>query len=608
MSLNSVDLTGWLALLEEEREPVFVSAWMSCVTARLTQLKEAVLVLGPMNAGPFVPVAFWPHQTPCSASLGVLCEQGLDLRRVIQRQEQGHSFLILPVLKGKDVLGVVGLTFVGQIPAQAREWVQWGIGWLLARPQHGGMASQAALTERMLLVMDVLLAAMSQDSLLTSAQAATTAAAHQLGCDRVSLGLGSGQQIRLIALSHSAEFSRRLDLVQALEACMHEAADQGSVIRFQKQTDQAALAHDDMQIKRSHEALLRHHGNELVLTVPFWIDEDRYGALLFEWANMGVSDELLSVAEGLTPVLGRALLDKQQANLSLMCKAWQSVRHPLKRWLGDSRVGLKLTIIVIVVGLLVMAVTPATFKVSASASLEGSVRRVVAAPFDGFVASAFYRAGQAVQQGTVLAALDDRSLKLEAQRWASQQEQYLTQAQDALAQRNLAQAQIASAQAQQAQAQRALAERKLQHTQLTAPFDGVLVSGDLSQHLGAAVQKGQVLFEISPLDQYRLVLWVSETDMAHLVVGQQGELVLSALPEDKFRFTLSLLTPVAQVQDGQNVFRVEARLAESVTAALLRPGMEGIGKIEIEPASLLWITTRQTVNWLRLQVWRWFGV
>jgi hypothetical protein len=37
----------------------------------------------------------------------------------------------------------------------------------------------------------------------------------------------------------------------------------------------------------------------------------------------------------------------------------------------------------------------------------------------------------------------------------------------------------------------------------------------------------------------------------------------------------------------------------------LRPGMEGIAKIEIDQRPLLWVWTRGLVEWLRLRLWEW---
>jgi multidrug resistance efflux pump len=146
----------------------------------------------------------------------------------------------------------------------------------------------------------------------------------------------------------------------------------------------------------------------------------------------------------------------------------------------------------------------------------------------------------------------------------------------------------------------------LKRSQLVAPFDGVIVSGDLSQQLGGAVHRGQQLFEIAPLDRYRLVMQVEENDIAHVRHGQRGEVVVTALPGQAIPFSVTLVTSVAQAAEGRNAFRVEASLPERVER--LRPGMEGVAKIGIGEARLVWIWTRRFTDWLRLKAWSWLGV
>jgi len=60
---------------------------------------------------------------------------------------------------------------------------------------------------------------------------------------------------------------------------------------------------------------------------------------------------------------------------------------------------------------------------------------------------------------------------------------------------------------------------------------------------------------------------------------------------------------VATAEDGRNFFRVEATINE--TGLTLRPGMEGIAKVEIDERSLLWIWTRPLIERIRLFIWAW---
>jgi hypothetical protein len=136
-----------------------------------------------------------------------------------------------------------------------------------------------------------------------------------------------------------------------------------------------------------------------------------------------------------------------------------------------------------------------------------------------------------------------------------------------------------------------------------APFDGVIVSGDLSQALGSPVEKGKVLFEVAPLDQYRVILQVGERDITYVHEGETGTLTLTGLPAQPLDFHVTKVTPVANSEDGRNFFRTEAALNDARLP--VRPGMEGVAKIDAGRRGLLWIWTHPLIDWARLLLWKW---
>ena len=111
----------------------------------------------------------------------------------------------------------------------------------------------------------------------------------------------------------------------------------------------------------------------------------------------------------------------------------------------------------------------------------------------------------------------------------------------------------------------------------------MVVTGDLSQSLGSPVERGKVLFEVAPLDAYRVVLQVDERDIADVAVGQHGELLLAAAPDRPLAFTVEKITPVSTAREGRNYFRVEAQARADPGPPA--PGMEGVGKIAVESAA-----------------------
>jgi multidrug resistance efflux pump len=227
------------------------------------------------------------------------------------------------------------------------------------------------------------------------------------------------------------------------------------------------------------------------------------------------------------------------------------------------------------------------------------------APADGYLKRALVRPGDRVKQGQVVAELADEDLKLEERKAQSEVSQLENSYGTALVKQDRAEVAILGAKLEEARAQLALVQSRLQRTQMTAPFDSVVTTGDLTQSLGAPVKKGEVLMTLAPEHDFRVILEVDERDVADVQLGKSGSLALSALPGDTFALEVTRITPVATTGQGRNYFEVEAKL--KANADQLRPGLLGVGKVEAGSRSLLWIWTHRVSDWVRLTVWSWLG-
>ena len=193
---------------------------------------------------------------------------------------------------------------------------------------------------------------------------------------------------------------------------------------------------------------------------------------------------------------------------------------------------------------------------------------------------------------------------LERAKWASQKAQYLNEYRDALGKFERSKVSVLKAQLRQVDAQLAMVDAQLSRIRINAPFDGIIVSGDLSQSLGSPSQRGDVLFEIAPLEDYRVILEVDERDISAIELAQSGELVLTGHSDKVIAITVNSITPISEVKEGRNFFRVEAKMGKKIDA--LRPGMKGVGKILIGKRKLIWIWSHPFVDWLRLSLWTWW--
>ncbi|WP_447979412.1 efflux RND transporter periplasmic adaptor subunit [Candidatus Nitrospira bockiana] len=461
---------------------------------------------------------------------------------------------------------------------------------------QAGVSADALPFEALRAVLDATATALDPDGFRPSATALVTTLATKLACDRVSLGILSQGRLHVRALSHSAQFNHKTDLLRTIAAAMEEAVDQDETIAWPPDAGRRA------QITRAHEELARRYYAGALCSVPLRSGGRLVGVLTFERAGDQVFDRAtVELCEGVGAFTGPILDLKRRDDEALWTKAYHAGREGLARVFGPGHLALKLVLALLIGVAVFLATATGEYRVTAKAVLEGEIQQAAAAPFDGYLDRAMARAGDVVKAGQVLATLQDRDLKLERLKWLSQHDELTKEYRQAMADRDAAKVAITTAQLEQADAQLKLATEKLARTQVTAPFDGVVVTGDWSQHLGSPVEQGQVLFEVAPLDSYRVVLEVDERDVAAVKVGQRGQVTLAAMPGEAFGFAVTTIMPVSTARDGRNYFRVEGRF--ETTPPRVRPAMEGVGKVSIDERRLAWIWTHDVIDWVRLKLW-----
>jgi RND family efflux transporter MFP subunit len=399
-------------------------------------------------------------------------------------------------------------------------------------------------------------------------------------------------------MSHSAMFQRKTQAADAIENAMEEALDQNASVSF------PASASTERRVAVAHKGLAKLAGGGAILSVVLSSRGRSIGVVTLERHRDEPFDpDTVSLCETIASLVGPMIDLQNDGDRLIAGRAVDAVGGGIKALVGPRRPAIKLAAAGIACLVTIFAFATGQFAVSAKSVTEGIIQRAAVAPFDGFVQSAPLRAGDKVRKDDVLAVLNDRDLALEAVKARSERDKLVQKHRDALAKHDRAEMVALSAQVHQADAQFSLAEDRLRKTRIVAPFDGLIVSGDLSQALGSPVERGKVLFEIAPLDAFRVALQVDERDIRYVKVGQTGKLALSGLPSRPLDFTVTSVTPVATAEEGRNYFRVEASLESRDVP--LRPGMEGVGRIEVGRATLSWIWTHPLIDWLWLMAWKW---
>ncbi len=419
----------------------------------------------------------------------------------------------------------------------------------------------------------------------------------QFDCERVAFAEFRGQHCRVLALSNSADFDHRSNLVRKLGDVMDEAVEQDAAILFPDD--------DSRLIQRAHRELARKYGCGSIATIPLIERRRVFGAVtLIASEDNPLDRQTLDLCQQSFALLAPYLALKREQERHILGKLVASARAALAATFGLRYLQAKLLTLVVASVLLFVSVGHGQFRVTADAVLEGEVQRVVAAPISGYLLASAVRAGDFIEQGQVMATLDDAELKLELTRLNGRLQKARREYRESQSARDLVNVRVIKAQIDQINAEIALVRQQLGSLQLVAPFDGVVIEGDLSQRLGSPVERGDALFKIAPLEGYRIILKVDEHLISYVRAGQPGMLTLTSLSRQNFPLLVRRITSVASAEDGANIFRVEASLPQA--PALLRPGMQGVGKIYTGEQRLIWIWTHEIVDWLRLWVWSWW--
>ena len=600
-----VDRALWQQLGEATTRADFCRAWLALQCSMLSEDRDsvgsAVVVLGEAEVGPFAPVATWPEDIRPSSAVTELAEECLSHREpaILPNAAGGYS-IAYPLLLDGRIYGVVALALRGSTH-ESRDVIrqlQWGSAWLDAFLRREQGREDAQTNQRLMTALDLIATALSEDRFLDAARALATELATLLECDRASVGVRKGKHVRVAAMSHSTAVGGRMGLLRKIGAAMDEACDRHDVLVAPAVGDEA------WSVNLEQRTLAAAMDGGAVLSVPIEGSEGSFGALTLERSG-GRAFELadIELCRSVAMAVASVLEIKHERDRPWPARAARGARRRLAALVGPRRPLAKLAACAALALVVFASLVSGEYRITANSAVEGAVRRVIAAPIDGYLTTADARPGDTVRSGDVLAAFDDRDLRLERLQVAAEEAQLQARLQEAVANRERAEAQVIRAQLAQSAAHLELLDEQLFRARVAAPFDAVVVSGDMSQSLGAPIERGETLFELAPLDAYRVVLRLDEHDIAAVQPGAGGTLVLSALPNESLPIVVERITPIATAEEGINYFRVEAALTD--VNARIRPGMEGVAKVAAGRERLMWIWTHKLVRWLRLRTWAW---
>ncbi len=390
---------------------------------------------------------------------------------------------------------------------------------------------------------------------------------------RVSVGWFEHGRSRLLAMSGVTALDARRSLPRTLIAAM------GECVHAQQPIQYPAIISGIETDLIHHQRLHKRYGELTVLSLPLVKEEQILGVVTLE---LSVTQKRALHAEALsdemkmaTPIL--ATLSERKPGVGLFLKrCGQTLLHVLFKPTTQAQKTASFTALALT---LLALFFPFSHNATLRGEIQGADRQVLAATHQGYLASVSARAGDQVSEGQVLAQFDHTSMQLQRDSWVSELVRLDSALVQAMSTRDKPAIGRLRAEQASAKAELDLINHQLSQADIVAPFDGILVSGDLNDRLGSSVDAGESLFQIASLNDYNLTLEVPEHQATNVSLGSIGNMRFAAFPSKEYAFKVESTVPIAIASENENVFRMQAGL-QGDTAAI-RPGMTGVAKVRV---------------------------
>lgn len=462
------------------------------------------------------------------------------------------------------------------------------------RVQRSGQQSQTALSQ-FTSVLDLMALLDAQPRFMGLAMTLCNELSARHQCDRVSLGWLEGEYLRVQAISHTEKFERKMEALKSLEQAMEESFDQEEIIAWPTGEGNTVVARD-------HERYAGSQQIKYLCSVPLRLGGESQGVVTCERNSERFLEEDQRLLALCAEMAARRLSELKRTDRWFGARAAMAAREQLARVVGVRHTWAKVTAVLVAVALGVLFFGGMTYRVEAPFILRTDNVTILAAPFEGYIDDVPVRIGDPVRPNDVLLKLDTRDLLLQEAAFAADLDRYTREAEKARAAGLLADMRIAQAQADQSGARLGLVRYRLKQSAITAPFDGVVVEGDLRQRIGAPVRQGDVLFKVARTDRMYIECSVAEKDIHEVRDAATGEIAFASQPRLKFPMRIARIEPVAATKEQDNVFIVRSRFQGTIEP-WWRPGMSGVAKINVGRRTFFWILTHRTVDFLRLFFW-----
>lgn len=449
--------------------------------------------------------------------------------------------------------------------------------------------------EKFASALDLSVVVSAEKRFLAAALAFCNTLATRHNCERVSLGWLERGYVRLQTISRTEKFDRQMAVAQALEVTMEEAIDQDDEILWPPPEGSSVVTRDHEKYAKGQEV-----GH--ICSLPLRVDHKPVAVITAERRSGPFSPLEVQQLRLACDLAATRLADLKQQDCWVGARWAAATRQRAAKLIGPEHTWAKLLAVGVTAALVVLFFVPVPYRVEGNFVLHSEKMEHLTAPFDGYIDQVFARPGDRVTAGSKLVSLKTSELELEAASAVAEVNRYQREAEKARAAKALADMRVDQALAQEAQARLDVLRYEIAEATIKAPFDGVVVEGDLRDRLGTPVKRADVLMRVARIDTLYPEAEVNERDIHEILGRTTGQMAFLSQPQNKYPLRITTVEQAALPKNQENVFLVRCAV-DGGPQSWWRPGMSGLCKFDAGRRTLFWILTHRTVDFLRMKLW-----
>lgn len=133
---------------------------------------------------------------------------------------------------------------------------------------------------------------------------------------------------------------------------------------------------------------------------------------------------------------------------------------------------------------------------------------------------------------------------------------------------------------------------KKRFVKICAPSSGTILTDRIDTLIGKRFKAGEPFCTIAPEERLLLDIFVRESDIGYVKVGQRAQVFFNFRPNEGRNLTVVSIAPKAEAKERLgNVIKVRTRFEHK--PGQIKPGMQGIGHITTKRAGLWFVMSRR---------------